>query len=320
MPRLSVLIPSYGHESFLRQAVSSVQAQTWTDWEIVLVDDRSPDGSWDLAQALAAEEPRMRAFRNEENLGSYGTQQQALNRAEGELIAVLNSDDFWEPHKLAVQVDLLDRHPECSACFVHGVPCQKDGTPILEPPVWPHRAGASARYGGSLAHENRILASGVVFRRKGLRFVTSLRYSGDWAALLEANMRGPLAHSDQALTYWRQHDSNSYHLSPKQAWEEIRMRDMIRRQGSGFPAEPGELEDGLLKNELNLAALNILFGRMTEAARGPLGSLPLLKRRLAARGPKDWAQRRIWPQVEDFSLYNPPQSEPDALELFAYAP
>jgi glycosyltransferase involved in cell wall biosynthesis len=320
MPRLSVLIPSYGHEAYLRQAIESVQAQTWTDWEIVLVDDRSPDGSWALAQELAASEPRLKVHQNEANLGSYGTQQEALNRAEGELIAVLNSDDFWAPDKLAAQVSLLDEHPEAAACFVHGVPCLADGTPVPEAPVWPDRAGRAARYGGSLAHENRILASGVVFRRQGLRFHTSLRYSGDWAALIEANMRGPLVSSAETLTFWRQHDTNSYRLSPKQAWEEIRVRQAIFRQGATFPAESGELEHGLLMNDLNLAALNILFGRMGQAASGSVGSLPLLKRRLAARGPKNWVQRRIWPQVEDFSLYNPPQSEPDLLELQAYAP
>ncbi len=320
MPRLSVLIPSYGHEAYLRQAVASVQAQTWSDWEIVLVDDRSPDGSWALAQELAADEPRLRIFQNAENLGSYGAQQEALSRANGGLIAVLNSDDFWAPGKLETQVGLLESHPEASACFVHGVPCLADGFPLSEPPVWPDRAGKAVRYGGALVHENRILASGVVFRREGLRFHTSLRYSGDWAALIEANMRGPLVSSAEMLTYWRQHDTNSYRLSPKQAWEEIRVRQAIRRQGTDFPAEPGELAAGLSMNELNLAALNILFGRMAQAASGPVDSLPLLKRRLAARGPKKWVQKRIWPQVSDFSQYTPPQSEPDPLELQAYAP
>ncbi len=314
MPRVSVLIPSYGHAAFLSDAVASVQAQTFSDWEIVLVDDCSPDDSWPAAQALAASEPRLRAFRSEANRGTYGTQQAALERAEGDLIAVLNSDDFWAPEKLALQAQALDRHSEASACAANGVAAAADGSAQDAPALFPFSGEAPARPWGSLLHENPILASGVLFRREGLSFRSELRYSGDWMALLEAMLRGPLAPLHAPLTFWRQHDSNSYRLSPKQAWEEIRVRRAIRAfdwtQAPGFGPEG---EASLEQNGLNLMALHALFGQMPEARRlGPGRRDPRRWKRWAALHlPPDWVRRRLWPQVEDFAAFAPPAFEPE---------
>lgn len=107
VPAVSVLMPSYGHAEYVAEAIQSVLEQTWTDWELVVVDDCSPDDSNRIIRSFA--DPRIRLFISEVNRGTYGAQERALQLAEGSLIAILNSDDLWTPRKLEVQVELLKR-------------------------------------------------------------------------------------------------------------------------------------------------------------------------------------------------------------------
>src|SRR5579884_4335685 len=103
-PAVSILIPSYNHGPFLRECLRSVQEQTLGDWELIVVDDGSSDDSVDIAREVAATDPRIRVFVNDVNLGTYGTEQRALDRSTGRYVAVMNSDDRWAPEKLARQV------------------------------------------------------------------------------------------------------------------------------------------------------------------------------------------------------------------------
>jgi glycosyltransferase involved in cell wall biosynthesis len=116
-PHVSIVIPSYNHAPFLRACLESVRVQTFEDWEVILVDDGSTDDSLEIARDFGE---RVRIFRNERNLGTYGTQQRGLEEARGESVAILNSDDLWHPEKLASQVHLLESHPEVPYCYTLG--------------------------------------------------------------------------------------------------------------------------------------------------------------------------------------------------------
>ena len=267
MPRVAILIPSYNHGRFLEACIRSIQAQTFTDWEIVLVDDGSKDDSVELARRLAAEEPRLRVFVNELNLGTYGTEQRALELSESEFVAVMNSDDLWAPTKLSRQVQQLEDHPESNACYVRGWMVD-DVEQVIEEDVhadWPTDAVQDTL--PWLLFENRILASGVLFRRAGLKFETSCRYSGDWVALIGAAHQGPLLCISERLVFWRQHANNTYRRSDKQIIEEIRVREAIwtqRREWFGPDRDRTAIQRGLTKNQINLANLYLYFmdGRM----------------------------------------------------------
>jgi glycosyltransferase involved in cell wall biosynthesis len=109
MPKVSVLIPTRNRASFLREAIASVRAQTFQDFEIVIIDDASDD---DTAAVIAdLGDPRMRYFRHPQNLGEAASRNAGLAHAGGEYIAFLDDDDTWLAEKLAAQVQLLDRSP-----------------------------------------------------------------------------------------------------------------------------------------------------------------------------------------------------------------
>jgi glycosyltransferase involved in cell wall biosynthesis len=111
---VSVIVIFHNEERFLPEAVASVQAQTFRDWELLLVDDGSTDGSPSLARAVARACPdRIRYFSHpdHENRGMSATRNLGLRHARGAFIAFLDADDVWYPDKLERQVALLDANP-----------------------------------------------------------------------------------------------------------------------------------------------------------------------------------------------------------------
>lgn len=110
--KISVLMGVYNCEDTLIQAVRSVQAQTYQNWEMIICDDGSKDGTLALAQALASEDERIRLLRNEQNLGLNRTLNRCLAAATGEYIARMDGDDESLPERLEMQVAFLEQHPE----------------------------------------------------------------------------------------------------------------------------------------------------------------------------------------------------------------
>lgn len=99
-PRFSVTIPAYNAQATLAETVASVLAQTYADWEVVICDDGSTDGTRALAERLSAEEPRIRVV-SQENRGSGGAYNTAVRAARSDLLVMLSADDLLLPGHLA---------------------------------------------------------------------------------------------------------------------------------------------------------------------------------------------------------------------------
>ena len=112
-PLVSVVIPVYNGTNFLKEAIESVFAQTFTDYEILVVDDGSTDGTWDLIQSYG---PRVRGL-HKENGGVASALNLGIREMRGTYFAWLSHDDLWLPEKLARQVELLKSNPQFRACY-----------------------------------------------------------------------------------------------------------------------------------------------------------------------------------------------------------
>jgi glycosyltransferase involved in cell wall biosynthesis len=108
MTKLSIILPTYNRVQWLPRSIGSVLNQSFRDWELVAVDDRSTDGSWELLQQYAERDDRIRYVPNQRAKGASGARNQGLDVAVGEFIAYLDSDDQWEPFHLAVMVQYLE--------------------------------------------------------------------------------------------------------------------------------------------------------------------------------------------------------------------
>lgn len=126
-PLVSVIMPAYREERFLKAAVDSVKAQTESSWELLILDDCSPDGTFALAQSLAAGDSRITALRNEQNMGVAATRNRGIALAKGRYIAFLDGDDQWLPQKLELQLQLMEeQNAHIAYCAYHIM--EADGT------------------------------------------------------------------------------------------------------------------------------------------------------------------------------------------------
>jgi glycosyltransferase involved in cell wall biosynthesis len=119
-PLVSVVMPAYDAERFLAEAVESVLAQRYREWELLVVDDGSRDGTRALADRYAAAHPgrgRVLAHPGGENRGISASRNLGLREARGELLAYLDADDVWLPAMLAEHVPLLLAHPAADLVF-----------------------------------------------------------------------------------------------------------------------------------------------------------------------------------------------------------
>lgn len=112
-PLVTVLLTSYNHAKYLKEAIDSVLQQTFQDYELVICDDASEDASWEIIESY--NDPRIVKIRHKYN---YGYQLiDTLDTFRGKYVAIHHSDDSWEPDKLEKQVGFLEMHPEYAACF-----------------------------------------------------------------------------------------------------------------------------------------------------------------------------------------------------------
>ena len=109
MPKVSVIVPTHNRAGLLAQALASVFAQSFQDFEIVIVDDASSDDT--RAMVANFSDVRLRYFRNTKNRGEAACRNTGVDHATGDYIAFLDDDDTWLPEKLAMQVAALDRCP-----------------------------------------------------------------------------------------------------------------------------------------------------------------------------------------------------------------
>lgn len=105
---VSIIMPSYNTGRFLAETVNSVLAQTYSDWELIIVDDCSTDNT--DAVLAGFDDPRIRYIKNERNSGAAVSRNRALREAKGRWIAFLDSDDLWEPEKLRKQIAFMENN------------------------------------------------------------------------------------------------------------------------------------------------------------------------------------------------------------------
>ena len=116
MPKVSVILTSFNHAEYIREAIESILYQTFVDFELIILDDCSSDNSWDLINQYA--DPRIKAIRSSgQGEVVYQINKTLSEVARGEYVAIHHSDDVWEINKLEKQVAFLDAHPDTGAVF-----------------------------------------------------------------------------------------------------------------------------------------------------------------------------------------------------------
>jgi glycosyltransferase involved in cell wall biosynthesis len=116
-PKVTVVVPTFRRAALLKETVDSILAQTYRDFELVIVDNMSDDGT--EAYVTGIGDPRVRYFRNPNNGIIAANRNFGIGKARGEYIALCDDDDLWLPEKLMKQVAVLEEHPEVALCYAN---------------------------------------------------------------------------------------------------------------------------------------------------------------------------------------------------------
>jgi len=203
-PLVSVLVTAYNREAYIAEAIESVLAQTMTDFEVIVSDDQSIDGTVRIVQEFARRDPRVRLSVNPRNLGDYGNRRQAASLARGRFLKYHDSDDVMYPHCLAVMVEALEKEPD-AACALSASHAWPGGAcPMLLTP--------------RLAYEREYLGYGLfqlgpaaaLFRTDAFRALGGFDdtpYAGDYLFWIRACARINVLLVPGDLFYYRIHSS-----------------------------------------------------------------------------------------------------------------
>jgi glycosyltransferase involved in cell wall biosynthesis len=201
MPRVTVAVPAYNAARFIDETLDSIAAQTYRDHEVVVVDDGSSDGTDARVEAREG----VTLLRRDRG-GPAAARSDAIAHGSGELIALIDADDLWEPSKLARQVAALDADPDL---LLVGTGAETFGGPAA--PEEPHAVGdVTAR----LIEVDFLTTSSVMFRRAAFEraggFDTSAELISveDYDLWLRLSLLGRFGFVDEVLVRRRWHDTN----------------------------------------------------------------------------------------------------------------
>lgn len=306
-PLVTVAMPSYNHRRFICQAVDSVLQQMHENLELIIVDDGSSDGSAELLRSRYGGDRRVTVFQRE-NRGAHHTINEAIGRGRGEFVAVLNSDDLYEPTRLSTFIRAAEQrggHPFFGISALRivdekGKPSLGSGpltyyTSVLD--KFDGEPDNAAFWVGNLAMtSSNFFFSRNVFDRIG--GFAGLRYTHDWDWALRALDHYELVRMDQVLLQYRVHGSNT--IAEGKLWKHVAenayvFANAFRRSGLAGMAElagvrPVDVMRAFMQNE-SFAPLPTLFvlatgwqpDKLAESLES--GALEELLKQLAGQAP-----------------------------------
>lgn len=211
-PTVSVLIPTYKYAQYLPQAIESVLSQSYSDFELIISDDASDDGSAEIANEYARRDDRIRFTRQPSNLGMVANWNWCLAQATGLYIKYLFGDDFLIGRDaLSVLVSLMEAHPDVTLAASARTTVNENSETTA---TW-NEIGEGGVYDGNdmiswslRANSNLIGEPSVTMFRKadaGTGFDASLRQLLDWQLWIRLLQKGNLAFTDRCLCAFRRH-------------------------------------------------------------------------------------------------------------------
>jgi hypothetical protein len=230
MSLITVIMPVYNGEEYVREAIDSILGQTFKDFELLVLDDGSSDRSAAIVKLY--QDQRIRLIENPTNLGLVPTLNRGLDQARGTFIARMDSDDRSLPQRFARQLEFLRAHPDVGICGTWMEAIGDRAGYIWRYPTEHERIRASLLFESVLAHPS-VMMRREMLERHGLRYSMTYRDAEDYGMWFEAAQRFALANVPEVLLQYRKHAQQTV-----QAQQQVRLaaasrvrREQIERLG-----------------------------------------------------------------------------------------
>lgn len=209
VPLVSVLMTVYNREKYLPEAIESVLASSFTDFELIVVDDCSKDHSVSIVRKYEEKDSRIKLYVNEKNLGDYPNRNRAASLARGKYLKYLDSDDTIYPHGLEVMVEAMEKFPEAAL----GMQCN----------IREHKFPYPFLVSSQEAFQEHFLKNGFFFSGPTGTIIkkeifdllggfSGRRFVGDTEMWLKLTAKHPVVLFQPSLIWWRQHEGQEFQL------------------------------------------------------------------------------------------------------------
>lgn len=220
-PLITVWLTSYNHARFLQETIDSILAQTFQDFELVIVDDYSTDDSWSIIERYEAASEKVIGIRHSKNLYDLNCSV-PLHREHlrGDYLAIAHSDDTWAPDKLEKQMQLLETHSDISACFTWVAPIDDESDLITDEKNYYRRVFSVTNRsrsewlhyfffeGNPLCHPSMVIRTEVL-EKDGLIIEAPLHSIPDFCRWIRLCTQAEIAVIEEPLTLFRVHEDAS---------------------------------------------------------------------------------------------------------------
>lgn len=221
---ISIITPVYNHEKFIGDTIDSIINQTYQNWELLIVDDCSKDGSWDVIQKYAEKDKRIKAFRNNENKGLIPNWKFLIDNSKGEYVAFLEGDDLFSPENLERKMEIFEQYPKLGMVYCNFHVVDDNGKVLIHD---------FYKKLGTAVHRNKIIQPAEYLYSKNTPFSTYsqimikrdvIAISGyprsfaleekiflpsDWDFNFLVSTRNEIYYIDEILLRYRKHSTNN---------------------------------------------------------------------------------------------------------------
>lgn len=297
MPAFTILTPAFNHEKFLDECIRSAVDQTFTDWEMIILDDGSTDGTGSVARRWAASDHRIR-YHHQENQGILAlasTYNTGLSMASGKYISILEGDDLWETGKLQRQFAILEQQPEVvvtwgrARALVEGTgEIQRVSPPETTHanPLWTNNPAGSIL--NALYLENMIPAVTITIRKETLTAVGGFKQppgfpTTDLPTLVDLALAGSFCFDERIMASWRVYSRQTTKMFPV---EMLRNRwKFVKEHAASLPPRyrgivsltPAQIDRHFRKRDLVAHALSgryrLMRGEFSQARKDYLKAI-----------------------------------------------
>lgn len=251
-PRLTVLMPVYNAEPFLREAINSILEQSFRPFEFLIIDDGSTDRSAEIVASYR--DPRIRFVRNRRNIGITATLNKGIGLAACQLIARMDADDISHPQRLQKQYSYMARNPHCALLSTWARVISEDKKFVR---LERYRTDF---YYYNLTFECWMYHPTIVFRKSAVEQLGmySMPYSEDYDLFWKLSVHFPIANLAEALVDYRITSTSLNMVSRKEEYERANVQNVLRNiryyMGEDFQISHSSLE--LLRHNFKPIAAN----------------------------------------------------------------
>lgn len=244
---MSVIMPSYNAEKYIGEAIESILCQSYDNWELIIVEDCSTDGTLNTIKAY--DDSRIKLLYNESNIGIADTTNKAIKESDGKYIALLDDDDIAEKHRLLFQVNYLEQHSEIDVLGGRTTFIDSNGTVISRsgiPRYNPKYIKATLLFSCMDFMNSTVMIRRDFIEKNQLYYRNGCYGMQDFRFYIESSKVGNISTIDEFLLKHRLHEDNAtkknmsvFSQERKKAYAELQRYSLKR---SGFQLSEEELE------------------------------------------------------------------------------